>query len=384
MLMSAVGSDGWRAAVRAVPRVAHVTSVHPPDDPRIFAKECRTLAAAGYDVHLVSPLARDGIRDGVRLWGIRTRHSSRRSARMTGTVARIVAVARRLDADVYHLHDPELLPPGLLLAAMGKRVIYDAHEDVPSDILLKPWIRPRLRAPISRLAAGIEHAAGWRFAAVIGATPTIAARFAAFARETACVSNFPQLAEFSSGAHEAARENAVCYVGSISELRGASTMVRAMAATDARLLLAGRFSPPDLTNRLAGCPGWSQVDVLGHVDRAGLAATLARSRAGLAVLAPVPTYVVSQPTKLYEYMAAGLPVIASNFPGWRKIVEGNQCGTCVDPSDPGAVAHAIRGILSHPEDADAMGRNGRRAVERDYSWERQGRMLTELYERVLR
>jgi glycosyltransferase involved in cell wall biosynthesis len=370
-------TDAPDTAARA--RVVHMTSVHPADDPRIFGKECRTLADLGYDVHLIAPGAPNEVRHGVRLWGVAAPAGAGRAARMTGTVARVLRTARALDADVYHLHDPELIPSGLLLARSGKPVVYDAHESLPDDILVKPWIRPRIRKPLSRLAAAVERAGARRFAAVVAATPPIAERFARDSR-VVVVSNFPQLGEFAAPASAGVdKQRAVCYVGSISELRGARTMVHAMAAVDATLLLAGRFSSPALRDELAATPGWERVVVLGQVGRAELATLLARSRAGLAVLAPVPTFAAAQPTKVYEYMAAGVPAIASDFPGWRAIVEDNACGLCVDPTDPAAVARAIRWILDHPREAEAMGRNGRRAVERDFRWEAEAQKLAALY-----
>jgi glycosyltransferase involved in cell wall biosynthesis len=161
-------------------------------------------------------------------------------------------------------------------------------------------------------------------------------------------------------------------------------MVRAMEEIDGVLLLAGSFSSPELRARLAASPGWNRVIELGYIGLAELTRTLARSRAGLALLAPTPTYIVSQPTKVYEYMAAEVPAIVSDFPLWRAIVEDNGCGLCVDPTDPLAVRRAIGWILDHPGEADAMGRNGRRAVERHYRWEPEADRLLALYEGVLR
>jgi glycosyltransferase involved in cell wall biosynthesis len=365
------------------PRVVHLTSAHPSNDPRIFAKQCRSLAAAGYDVHLVAA-GTDSVGDGVRVWGVAEPVDDRRAVRMTRTVADVARRAVGLDADVYHLHDPELIPVGLVLATAGRSVVYDAHEDLPGSVLLKDWIRPRLRAAVAVFARGAERLAARRFAAVVAATSPIAEQFASIASRIVVVSNFPRLEEFGALVERPAdAEPAVCYVGSISENRGARVMLDAVTDVDVRLLLAGFFSPPNLRERLARHPGWSRVTALGQLDRAGVAETIARSRAGLSVLAPVPTYLTSQPTKVYEYMAAGVPVIASDFQFWRTIVDDNGAGITVDPTDARAVASAIRWILEHPDEAEAMGRNGRTAVERRYSWEPEARKLLALYDDIL-
>jgi glycosyltransferase involved in cell wall biosynthesis len=378
------GPGGAARRDRRRARVVHLTSAHPADDPRIFDKECASLAEHGYDVHLVAPGAPNASRNGVTVWGVPPPPRGGRAARMTRTVADVLRVGYALDGDVYHLHDPELIPCGLVLSSAGRHVVYDAHEDLPRGVLLKDWIRPRLRRPIARFAELTEGLAARRFSAVVAATPSIEERFATRAPRAVVVSNFARLEEFdghSAGAVE--KETAVCYVGLISEQRGACVMVEAMAEVEATLLLAGRFSPASLGDQLSSAPGWSRVVALGQLDRAGVATTLRRSRAGLSVLAPVPTYLTSQPTKVYEYMAAGVPVIASDFPFWRTIVEDNRCGICVDPTDPRAVAGAIRWILAHPEEAEAMGRNGRRAVERQYTWAPEAGKLLSLYEDIV-
>jgi hypothetical protein len=218
----------------------------------------------------------------------------------------------------------------------------------------------------------------------VTAEPYVRRRFEGRAPAVVTVNNFPMLEEFiESGDGWPERERAACYAGSITELRGAAEMVDAIAATDATLLLAGRFGSARLREELEAKPGWRQVEFLGHVDRAGLTRMLARARAGLVVLRPIPNYMEANPTKMYEYMSAGIPVIASDFPAWAAIVNEHGCGLCVDPTDPEAIAGAIRWLVDNPEEARRMGENGRRAAERRYNWSVERGTLLELYERLV-
>jgi glycosyltransferase involved in cell wall biosynthesis len=364
---------------RSSPRVVHLTSAHPSGDVRIFAKECRTLAAAGYDVHLVAPGDHDGMVDGVRLHPVGAEGG--RLRRMTGRVAQVYRIASELNADVYHFHDPELIPIALLLRARGKRVIYDVHEHVPQQIVTKPWIPGALRRPISMLADVGERLAARSVSAVVTATPPITRRFAGRVTRVVTVNNYPMLEEFPlADGDGSGRERAVCYAGNVTELRGALEMVRAIADTDARLLLAGLFKPPSFKEQLSSEPGWHQVENLGFVRRDELVRMMARARAGLVLLLPVPNHLEASPNKMFEYMSAGLPVIASDFPAWSRIVEEHECGICVDPTSPSAIAEAIRWVLEHPDAARRMGEHGRHAVERTYNWDSERRVLLGLYE----
>jgi len=130
-------------------------------------------------------------------------------------------------------------------------------------------------------------------------------------------------------------------------------------------------------------PGWQRVNVLGFLDRAGVRDVLGRSMAGLVTFHPAPNHIDSQPNKMFEYMSAGIPVIASDFPLWREIIAGNDCGLLVDPLNPAAIAEAIDYLISHPEEAERMGRNGRRAVEEQYNWEHEATKLIQFYEQIL-
>jgi glycosyltransferase involved in cell wall biosynthesis len=112
-------------------------------------------------------------------------------------------------------------------------------------------------------------------------------------------------------------------------------------------------------------------------------ATMRRSLAGLVLLHPVINYLDALPIKMFEYMSAGLPVIASDFPLWREIIEKNECGLCCDPLKPEKIAEAVQWVLDHPQEARIMGENGRRAVIEKYNWESEGKKLVKLYEDLI-
>ncbi len=364
--------------------VAHVTTVHPRDDIRIFHKECVSLARVGYDVvQLVGDGKGDALVDGVRIVDIGARPNGR-LARMRQQPMRALSALRALAPTLVHVHDPELLPIAVALARAGVPAVYDAHEDVPRQILTKQWITPPLRRALAWCFERYENMEVRKLAAVVAATPYIAQRFAAVARRSLSVANYPFLEELSPPAEPAQRERAVCYVGGIMRTRGAFEMLRAVERLPGvRLLLAGSFEDEALEQSLRAEPGWAQVDYLGQIGREQVRTVLARASAGLVTLLPMPSYVDSLPIKMFEYMSAELPVIASDFPLWRDIVVRQACGVCVDPSDPQAIADAIRAIVDAPTRVQAMGKAGRAAVLEQYNWPQAERELLALYRALL-
>lgn len=347
-------------------------------------KQCRSLASHGHEVALV---VADGLgnacRDGVRIIDVGAPNGRR--DRMLNTTWRVARAALAQGADVYQLHDPELIPAGLRLKRAGCKVVFDAHEDVPTQLLDKPYLAPPVARLLSHAFRVLERHACRRFDGILAATPFIRDRLAAYHPLTVDVNNFPRVEEFPTPAPGAAVRDSVCYVGSISAIRGVRELVQACALlrTPARLALAGSFSEPALAAEVAHYPGWARVDALGHLDRAGVAGVMARAFAGLVTLLPTASYRDALPVKMFEYMAAGVPVIASDFPLWRGIVEGSRCGLCVDPRDPAAIAAAIDRLAAHPGLAQEMGANGRRAVLARYSWENESDKLIAFYADIL-
>jgi hypothetical protein len=367
---------------RPAVRVAHLTTTHDAFDTRVFQKECRTLAAAGYDVSLVVPHDADTVRDGVRIVAVPKPAS--RAGRALVTAWRVFGAARRIRPDVAHVHDPELLPHALLLRLLGARVIYDAHEHLPNDVRSKHYLPAFLRGALAGLVDVLERGACALMDGVVTVTPGIATRFPP--GRTSLVRNLPLLAEFPvrPAVTLGGRRPVVLYLGGLNRIRGAREMVRAIARVDAslgaELWLAGRFDPPALEQELAREPGWARTRHLGWCPRERVLELLGEARVGLLTLQPAPNHLDSLPIKMFEYMAAGLPVVASRFAAWEPVLAG--AGLLVDPADPDAIARAIERLLAHPDEAQAMGAAGRAAIVAELHWEREANELFGLYRRV--
>jgi glycosyltransferase involved in cell wall biosynthesis len=345
---------------------------------------CKSLAANKYDISLI---VADGLgnetRNNIRIIDIGARTGGRLS-RMTKTVHKVFEKAKILNADIYHLHDPELIPIGLKLKKIGKVVIFDSHEDVPKQMLGKPYLNAPLRHLIGQAFALYEEYACNRLDAIIAATPCIRNKFLDINPNTVGINNFPMLGELESATDWRDKQKQACYIGGIAEIRGIREIVRAMELikSDTRLQLAGTFSESNTEREVKSYAGWQSVDELGHLDRSGVRTVLGQSIAGLVTFHPLPNHVDAQPNKMFEYMSAGIPVIASNFPLWREIIENNDCGICVDPMNPQVIAEAIDFIVTYPERAQQMGKNGRRAIQERYNWYNEAQKLLKLYKQL--
>lgn len=372
---------------RKAREVTHLTTVHPPFDVRIFHKECKSIARAGYDVTLIACHDRDEMREGVRIRALPKAHG--RLSRMICGAWAIYREAIRQDADLYHFHDPELIPVGLVLRLRGKKVVYDVHEDVSADVAVKHYIPQPFRRPAAWLVSLIETAAAKLFSAVVPATPWIARRFGFRTDNVVVVSNYPVVdgPQLKTRRPWPQRSAAVAYVGFLARDRCISEMVRAMALLPENLRvtlrLAGTFSPEDFQGELARINGWDRADCLGTLSPTQVAGLLEDVRAGLLIYRPDPNNVQAAPNKLFEYMYAGIPVIASDFPSFREIIEGVKCGLLVNPLDPQAIARAIEYVFNYPEAAEQMGLRGREAVKNRYNWPSQERKLLNLYRKLL-
>ncbi|MGD1848894.1 MAG: glycosyltransferase family 4 protein [Salibacteraceae bacterium] len=359
-------------------KVCHLTTVHPAKDTRIFHKECATLAKAGHEVVLLVANGPNETDQGVVIVGVPAFTQSRLK-RILRTPGKVYQEALKQDADVYHFHDPEFLPYALRLKRKGKIVVYDVHEDVPRQILAKYWIPGPVRKLTSWLFERYENYVASRLSGVVTATPFIRDRFLKLNPRTVDVNNYPIVDQFDPPAKGVVKSRSVAYIGGITEVRGIRELVQALAGTDIRLKLAGKFSPPELQQELEQEAGWKNVDYLGFLDRQQVAQLLAEVQAGMVTLHPIINYLDALPVKMFEYMAAGIPVVASNISYWEQILKEAEAGIVADPLDPASVREAMEVLLADVPKAEKMGKAGRIAIETTFNWGNEGQKLKGFY-----
>lgn len=361
-------------------KIVHLTSAHLRYDTRIFIKMCSSLANSGFDVSLV---VADGNgyekKNNILIYDVGPKTGGRLS-RFTKTVNLVFIKAKELNADIYHLHDPELIPIGLKLKKLGKKVIFDSHEDFPQQLLSKHYLNKLTRILLSKFFTYFERWACKKFDAVVTATPQIGDKFMKINSNTAVINNFPLLDELANSSNWNTKKNEIAYIGAIAEIRGIEQVLTALDHTNnVKLNLAGIFSDKILEDRLKNNHLWTKVNFFNQLDRKGVNSLLAKSQAGIVTFLPYPNHVNAQPNKMFEYMSAGLPVIASDFRLWKDIINGNQCGICINPLDSEAIGNAIQYIIDNPIEAEKMGKNGRKAIEEKYNWLIEESKLLSLY-----
>lgn len=318
------------------------------------------------------------LRNGVTI--ISVAHTGKnRFSRMTIAARNVYRAAKKLNAAVYHFHDPELIPFALRLQKQGKKVIYDVHEDIPRQIMAKYYIPELFKKLISYGTEKLENRAAASFSWIVTATPFIRRRFRKFNEHTTDICNFPLQEEFTASAPYLNRPMQLCYIGSLTRARGILELIKAMETLPYNLHLCGTFAPPELRDEAMKLPGWNRVTEHGHSSRQVVHSVLESSRIGMVTLHPIINYVDAYPVKLFEYMMAGIPVIASDIPLWKQIVEEAGAGICVNPMDPEAIKNGIVTLMNNEALSKTMGEAGQRQVVSKYNWSQEEAKLLNIY-----
>lgn len=368
--------------IRKKNMICHVTTVHSRSDVRIFYKQCRTLSTVQPITLIVADGRGNEVVDNVKVLDVGLPGS--RLERVFYSQKKILEIIKGFKAKVYHLHDPELILISRKLKKEGATVIFDSHEDVALQILSKEYLPLLVRYLFSFLYVLIEKFFLKYIDFVITATDRIEKKYSKKGCRSFSIKNYPILRTSKEVNGFLKNSNKAVYIGGISERRGAITMLDSLSyAKDIKLVLAGRFFTSAVEDKMRNHSNWKHVSYRGWLGRRGVEECLRESCVGLVLLHPVRSYVESLPVKMFEYMNEGLPVVASNFPGWEEVIIGDKCGICVDPLNPKEIAAAIDKLVNDPVLAKQMGENGQLAVREKYNWEVEGQKLLRIYREIL-
>jgi len=360
-------------------KVCILTTVHQLFDARIFHKEAKTLVQSGYDVTLIAQHSKNEIVDGVKI--VAFPKPRNRFMRMFRLSWRVLYLALSQKADIYHFHDPELIFIGIFLKLLGKKVIYDVHEDVPKQILNKDWMgNVNIRKFAAFIMNIVEQIGALLFNRIVVATPDIAKKFPK--KKTIILRNFPILKLIDDNAMPAnfiKNKPVIVYAGGLTKIRGIKEVIQAMenVGDRAELWLLGKWESEKFKKECEDLEGWKYTEYIGHKSLEEVCSRLKISKVGISILYPVKNYLTSLPVKTFEYMACSLPVVMSNFPYWQEIFR--DCVLFVDPYDSKDISEKILYLLDNPDEAKELGKKGRKLIEEKYSWEAESKKLLEMY-----
>lgn len=368
-------------------KVVHLTTVHHPSDPRIYHKECLSLKRAGYDVTLIAQQDEETTEKEKPIRHIPLKTYKNRIKRMLFGTFDLYRKAKKLKADVYHFHDPELLPIGWLLKKNNNTVIYDIHEDYVTSILQKEYMSPFFQKLFAKMYKTMENIFSRKMELCL------AEKYYKDIYPTGkCILNYPTINEkfLKHDRKNQPLKNAVLYTGNVTEDRGALIHARLPQIDESLSVQFIGKCPSDLAEEMYSVAGNRSGQLLiegidKYIEKEAIEAMYVEHNwlAGVALFPPTDHYMKKELTKFFEYMNAGLPIICSNFPVWERFIDQYKCGIAVDPYDSSAVEKAIRYLRDHPEEARQMGENGKQAVQQELNWLSEEKKLIQWYQQLL-
>jgi glycosyltransferase involved in cell wall biosynthesis len=363
-----------------------MSSVHTRYDTRIFLKECSSLALVNnYNVNLIVADGKgDEIKNDVHIYDMGK--PGGRLSRVIKTTKLVLNKAIELDSDIYHFHDPELIPTGMRLVKLGKRVIFDVHENIAEQIQWKSYLPRPLRLLLSAIYKLYER----RFVkslVLILAENSYAEHFKKITKNYTIVLNMPQTGLLERFVTNNRDKVEFFYIGGISEIRGVYLLLDALSILRRGGITFKMHFVGSSYGVEINMEKYEEIktDIIFHgaLELSEGYKISNNCMIGLSILKPIGNYVTSYSTKIFEYMAIKLPVITSNFPLYQEVVGKFNCGICVDPMNPQDIANAMQYIIDNPEIARLMGKNGKQAIEHKYNWDIEQNKLFDVYDNLL-
>ena len=371
-------------------RVCHLSPVQRARDERAFTRQSLPTAGYGLDIAIVGPHSMTGTVDRVSFVPV---PKSRNGLMRILLFFRMISEALKQRADIYHAHNPELIPTALALKLFfRKRVIYDSREDFPSMMLTKTYLPARLRKPMSHIVGQFERLAARYLDAVVTADSGSLRPMAKTGKSKKRVFyNFPNLSFFPTE-EPVEKSYDLVYRGGLSERAGTFVLLEAVRllaerGMAPRLLLFGYTDNAESERRLRDVLLSLGIEKLvtlrGRIPHEEMARTLSSARIAVSPLQKIPKFMNNIPVKVFESWACGLPVIATDLPPIRPFFQRGGLGLLVKPGDPKDLANAIRRLLAEPELIEEYGRRARQTVLQRYNASVEIHKLVSLYGEVL-
>ncbi|MGE4285567.1 MAG: glycosyltransferase [Phycisphaerae bacterium] len=365
--------------------VCQLTTRHAVTDNRILNLMAETLSDAGYISSVAGPHNCNTELNGVQVVACPSTSS------LKGKLLRVTAPCRLLcyaladrDCSVYAIHDPDMIKIGVLLKLMGKHIVYDIHDDYEATV---KTIMYKFGKPLAYIASKLwwfyEKSLTKYFDGVTVADRHLEQKFKW--KSPVVLSNSPPL-NFT-GVADTSHENTfnMIFVGGVTNYRGVPKIVEALRLLpqpDIRFIVIGNCCDKSILDLMRSD---DRVDYLGRVPWLELHKYYEKSHLGVAPYQPIPSFLYctgENAVKIQEYMAAGIAVITSNFPGLNKFVADTEIGLTVKPDDPEDIAEKIEQLYYDRVLLKKLGANGRKAFEECYNWDLHKHKLIQLYDRI--
>ena len=362
-------------------KICHVTTSHQRYDGRIFQKECISLAKKYEVILLCSDTENDEKKNNVSIHSVGINNRTKIN-RFIVIPLKLKKECININADVYHFHDPELIRLALTMKKKGKKVIYDSHEDNVNRIDNRTWIPIFLKPLIKKCFCKLEKKVVSQIDATITVADHIYDRLSKYNSNTVIVTNYPVID--NKQISNLKNNKTLCFAGGVDKQYMHHNIIKAIEKLNVKYKVAGSISK-EYKKELEGLNVAKKMELLGTLPKEKVNRLYLESGIGMVLIDYVPNINYKQGsmgiTKIFEYMAYGLPIVATDLDIWLKFVP-NKCGICVNPHNINEISDAINYLINHPKEAKKMGENGRKLVEKKYNWKTQEKVLYDLYERL--
>lgn len=358
-----------------------LSSAHPWDDERVFSKITNSLSKK-YETALCAVADKEFFEvDKIKIFGLPKLPRSKRYK----NYLKIIKIINEFKPDIIHFHDPDLLVLSLYFKFfLRKKVIYDVHEDYPLAFKDRRYFPEPFSTIFSIFFNLLEKTISKLLDGVVTVTEDIYLKFNCKNKEV--IKNYPIYDSFLIEKDVAIDGTLnLVYIGSVSQSRGITNLILAVKSLyelDIRLDIVGPAENHKYFEEIKKYED-ERIRIWGRVPKKDVPGILKGSHVGFVTLLPLSRYKTSLPLKLFEYMAAKVAVVASNFELWRKIIEEADCGVLVDPTDIQDIKNAILFFYNNRDQIIKKGLNGYKAFIEKYNWAKEEEKLFQFYERII-